>query len=423
MTKLFLLRSRHTIIAVLLIAVVFSLSQCISHADIVSSITDNKGEFFAGSASCAGCHKNIYDSFVHTAHYLSSRVADGHSIKGSFEQGKNVFMFGDAIVAMEETDSGFYQNEYALHFENYKARYKQANSKRFEIVIGSNTKGQSYLYWNANRLYQLPISYFTVINSWCNSPGYPFTAVYNRSVTARCLECHSTYAKIVGNPDKIPEQLNANQIIYGITCEKCHGAAAKHVAYQTQHPEVTTAKYIINTAKLSQQQSLDLCALCHSGSSIHPTKPTFSFAAGDTIANNFTLDSTPIDARNVDVHGNQYGLLRASQCFRKSEAMTCNTCHNTHQTERGNTILFSQRCLSCHNTSNAVVCPLTARLGASVIKNNCIDCHMPLSASKNISVSLPGDTATKSAYVRSHYISIYPEETSKILTLLKNKKG
>lgn len=378
---------------------------------------------FAGSASCAGCHKNMYDSFVHTAHYLSSHVADNQSIKGSFEQGKNIFVFGNAIVAMEETDSGFYQNEYTRHLENNTARYEQVNGKRFDIVIGSNTKGQSYLYWDSGQLYQLPISYFTVTGSWCNSPGYPYRAVYNRIVTARCLECHSTYAKIISKQNKVPEQLDQNRILYGITCEKCHGAAAKHVAYQTQHPEITTAKYIINPAKFSRQQSLDLCALCHSGGGLYKTKPTFSFTSGDAIANNFTSDTTPINVHKIDVHGNQYGLLRASQCFIKSEAMTCNTCHNTHQAERGNTVLFSQRCLSCHNTQNAVACPLTARLGASVISKNCIDCHMPLSASKNISVSLPGDTATKSAYVRSHYISIYPAETDKILTLIKEKQN
>ncbi len=422
MIKLFRLHSRLTIIIGFLIVVILLLSRCISHVDKPPLITNNKGEYFAGSASCAGCHKNIYDSCVLTAHYLSSRLADSHSIKGSFEQGKNVFIFGDAIVAMEKNDSGFYQNEYARRFENYTTRYEQINSKRFDIVIGSNTKGQSYLYWNMKRLYQLPISYFTVTKSWCNSPGYPYAAVYNRSVTARCLECHSTYAKIIGNQDKIPEQLNSNQIIYGITCEKCHGAAAKHVAYQIQHPEATTAKYIINTAKLSQQQNLDLCALCHSGSSLHKTKPSFSFTAGKDIVNNFTMDSTPIDARNVDVHGNQYGLLRASQCFKKSEEMTCNTCHNTHHEERGNIILFSQRCLSCHNTQEAVACPLTARLSTTVINQNCIDCHMPLIASKSISVSLPGDTLTKSANVRSHYISVYSEETDKILALIKKAK-
>ena len=417
MTKTTLLHNRTAIIMAIVILNVFLLSRCINNTP--APITNNKGEQFAGSASCINCHKNVYDSFVHTAHYLSSRVADSNTIKGSFKQGNNQFLFGNTIVMMEKHDSNFYQIAYALHLDSRTPYYEQLNSARFDIVIGSNTKGQSYLYWNNDRLYQLPISYFTVIHNWCNSPGYPFHPVYKRSVTARCLECHSTYAKITSPPDTVPEQFDFRQIIYGIDCERCHGAAAKHVAYQLQHPGTTSAKYIVNPAKLSRQQNLDACALCHSGNSLHGTSASFSFTPGDTITNYFTRDSIPTDIHTIDVHGNQYGLLLSSQCFKKSETMTCNTCHNTHNQERGNTVLFSQRCMSCHNTKEAVACSLTKSLGAVVISKNCIDCHMPLLASKSISVSLPGDTVTKAATVRSHYISIYPAETNKILTLIK----
>ena len=411
--------NRHIVLISVLVTAIFLLSQCMSSGNKTAEISDSKGEQFAGSASCFKCHQNICDSFAHTAHYLSSRIADSNSIKGSFTKGKNQFTFGNSIVAMETSNDSFYQTQYDIRFGANQPSYEEVNRKPFDIVIGSNTKGQSYLYWSRNKLYQLPISYFTVVNNWCNSPGYPFKADYNRTITARCLECHSTYAKIVSPPGTHPEEFNASQIIYGINCEKCHGAAASHVAYQTQHPESVVAKYIINPAKLSREQSLDLCSLCHSGGSLHNTSPSFSFTAGDTISHYFTRDSTPTDVRSIDVHGNQNGLLRASLCFKKSKTMTCNTCHNTHNNERGNTALFSQRCMSCHNAKEAVICPLTARLGATVIGKNCIDCHMPLYASKSISVSLPGDTAVRAATVRSHYIGIYPDETNKIIALLK----
>ena len=419
MVKRSVFYNRHIVTIGVLFIIIILLSQCINNTDKPVAIKDNKGELFAGSASCISCHRNVYDSFIHTAHYLSSRVADSNSIKGSFEQGKNAFVFGNSIIGMEKVNDSFYQIEYQMQHENYTAQYEEVNSRRFDIVIGSNTKGQSYLYWDRNNLYQLPISYFTVANSWCNSPGYPFKAVYSRSITPRCLECHSTYAKVISPPGAHPEKFDQRQIMYGIDCEKCHGAAAKHVAYQTQNPDSKTAKYIINPSKFSRQQSLEFCSLCHSGSSLHQTSPSFNFTSGDAITNYFKRDSTPADIHSVDVHGNQYGLLRASLCFKKSETMTCNTCHNTHDEERGNTVLFSQRCMSCHNAKEAVACPLTARVGATVIGKNCVDCHMPLFASKSISVSMPGDTAVKAATVRSHYISIYPEETDKILALIK----
>src|SRR3954471_1519137 len=48
---------------------------------------------FAGSAACAGCHKDIYESHIKTAHYLDSRPAAKESIKGSFSPDKNKFVY------------------------------------------------------------------------------------------------------------------------------------------------------------------------------------------------------------------------------------------------------------------------------------------------------------------------------------------
>src|SRR6478735_5403711 len=57
------------------------------------SFQTNDDKKFAGSASCAGCHKDIYESHIKTAHYLDSRPASKESIKGSFSEGKNKFVY------------------------------------------------------------------------------------------------------------------------------------------------------------------------------------------------------------------------------------------------------------------------------------------------------------------------------------------
>ncbi|HSQ45171.1 MAG TPA: hypothetical protein VLM16_09255, partial [Ginsengibacter sp.] len=48
---------------------------------------------YAGSAVCADCHKDIYDSNIKTAHYLDSRPAARKFIKGSFDPGNNTFVY------------------------------------------------------------------------------------------------------------------------------------------------------------------------------------------------------------------------------------------------------------------------------------------------------------------------------------------
>jgi nitrate/TMAO reductase-like tetraheme cytochrome c subunit len=362
---------------------------------------------FAGSASCANCHQRIYDLHLHTAHFLTTRPASEDVIKGSFRPGKNSFAYSeDMVVVMEKRDSGLYQVGYYNGVEKI--------ARRFDMVVGSGTKGQTYLSSSNGHLYQLPVSYFTAAKEWANSPLFPIhPVVFNRPITSRCLECHSTFAQKISPHNQEPEQFDKQQMIYGVDCEKCHGPAAEHVLFQTRNPGVKTAKYIVNPARLSRQQNLDICALCHGGR-LQKTQPSFSFVAGDTLARYFNLnmDNIPPSPDNIDVHGNQYGLLRASACFRMSKTMTCNTCHNSHMNERGMTALFSQRCMTCHNSGTGDFCTVS-HVPRAILVQNCIDCHMPLQASRSITELLPGDKTPTAAMIRSHFISIYPGTTKR----------
>jgi mono/diheme cytochrome c family protein len=217
-----------------------------------------------------------------------------------------------------------------------------------------------------------------------------------------------------------PAAFDHNKMIYGIDCQKCHGPAAMHVEYQTRHPEEKAAKYIVNPAKLSRIRQLDVCVLCHGGN-IEKTKPSFEFTAGKNLADYFVIDTSNHviqNSANVDVHGNQYALLRASKCFKTSTTMTCNTCHNTHENERDKLELFSQRCMSCHDpAANSFKTPTHASI--ATIEKNCIDCHMPAQPSKSIAVFLQGQETPKASLLRTHFIGIYPEEVKKFM----NKKN
>jgi hypothetical protein len=369
---------------------------------------------FAGSASCAGCHKSIYESHIHTAHFHTSEAATAKSIMGSFDSGKNTFRFSTGgIVAMEQQGDNFYQVGYIGGIERRR--------ERFDITVGSGTKGQSYLTWADSNLHQLPITYFTAANHWSNSPGYPDKMGFGRAITSRCLECHITFAEKMSEPLAEPVALNKNRLMLGVDCERCHGPGAKHVEFQTQNPNEKIARFIINPASFSRQQSLDMCAICHGGR-LQKTKPSFEFTAGDKLSDYFMIDTVAKDVNTIDVHGNQYGLLSASKCFKNSKTLTCNTCHNTHENEKGKTALFSQRCTTCHNDkhADAVLCKLTKTIGPQ-INNSCTGCHMPEMPSMAIAVLLQDDVIPTRASMHTHLIKPYPEESQKILAFLKKK--
>lgn len=402
---------RSTITIVIIALGVFVLTKCINeHGNEVDESKKDEFKKFAGSAACVACHKDIYDNNIHTEHYLTSAVATEKTIVGPFEKGKNEFAF-DLLtkVIMEKRDSGFYQVQYTNGIEVTKGR--------FDMVVGSGRKGQSYLSWLHDRIVQMPMSYFSPVQQWSNSPGYPLGMVaFYRPITSRCLECHSTYFKKIADTAGRFENFDRNKIIYGVDCEKCHGPAAEHVEFQTKNPGIKEAKFIVNPGKLSREQLLDLCALCHGGR-LEKTKPSFEFHAGDTLANYFSINNTSPDVANIDVHGNQLGLLSVSQCFIKSN-LTCISCHNIHENENGKTELFSQRCMNCHSEGHEKTCKMTVAIGP-VIKQNCIDCHMPKQPSRAVAVYLQDSFTLTPALMRTHFIKAYPEEKNKVLALLK----
>ena len=367
---------------------------------------------FVGSAACQSCHASIYAAHIHTAHYLDSRPAAAAVIKGSFNGDKSRFVLNEHMEVRMETKAGrFYQTSFL--------NGKPVESEEFGIVIGSGRKGQTYLYWDGNRLFQLPVSYFVPLDGWCNSPGYPRNFVYfGKQVHGQCMECHGTYAKIAELEGK-STVFDSTSILYGIDCERCHGPGARHVAWQTAHPTERTAKFIINTRPLPRQRRLDACALCHSGFR-NQQLPAFSFTAGDTLDNFSTASYDTSATANLDVHGNQYGLLTASKCFRLSDRLDCSSCHNPHVNEHGRMDLYSQRCITCHNGSSRHTCSLS-QVKTMGLSANCIDCHMPALPSNAITLQLSGEARLVHDLVRTHRVAIYPDATKEFLSHLKIK--
>jgi len=412
--KKFAGHNKYAIFLGIIISSVFFLATCVSNDDKQKKISANDTfKRFAGSKSCANCHLDIYNRHLLTEHHLTSAPATEKNILGSFEAGNNVFAFDPFTnVKMEKRDSGFYQVEYN--------NGNKIRDGRFDLVVGSGRKGQSYLSWINSRLVQLPITYFSPEKQWSNSPGYPpHMVAFNRPITSRCLECHSTYFEKTSAQTIKLETFDHNKIIYAVDCEKCHGPGVAHVTFHSQNPSVKEAKFIVNPGKLPRERLLDLCALCHGGG-LTKSKPSFQFQVGDTLSNYFSLQALVQNADNIDVHGNQLGLLSLSKCFVLGK-VTCTSCHNVHENENGKIEIFSQRCIACHSEGHQRICKMTKEIGPAITKN-CIDCHMPKQVSHAVAVYLQGADVPTPALMRTHYVKIYPNETQKILNLLRNKR-
>lgn len=340
---------------------------------------------YVGDNACQSCHAYQVDSFHKTAHYLTSSEPSRNSILGNFTPGENVLKTANPNLTfrMEAKDGAFFQ-------------IANARSERFAFVIGSGDKGQTYLFWDGDQLFQLPVSYWSNLG-WVNSPGYRDGAAdFERPIIPRCLECHATYFESLPPPSN--RYSNAGYSL-GIQCEKCHGPGREHV--RREQAKTTSDPAILNPAHFSRERQVDLCAWCHGGHG-RPLLPAFSYLPGNALEKYIDLPK-PEPGAPLDVHGNQVELLKQSRCYLQS-SMTCLTCHNVHVAQH-NLAEFSQRCLSCHQPGSAIF----AKAGHP-LTNNCIDCHMPKQETNLIVFNSTGKQ--RKPEVRSHWIKVYPTPIS-----------
>jgi hypothetical protein len=352
---------------------------------------------YAGDEACSACHQEKFEQYLGSAHHIASRLPSQTSIDGKFTPGSNILRTSNPYLyfVMSATKEGYFQSAVAKLPPVETISHKE----RFDLVIGSGRKGQTYLYWKDDELFELPVSYWTETDQWMNSPGYPDGLPnFDKPIIPRCLECHTTF---VGSLQPSLNRFDKASMVLGITCEKCHGPGGNHVARnQSKIPlRPGQAEDIVNPASLSRDRQMDLCALCHAGPGT-PRAPAFSFSAGGVLGQYLSIaDDAPENP--ADVHAHQFQQLRSSRCFRSS-SMTCTTCHDVHKPQR-DAASFSEHCLTCHKVES---CGEYSTMGSQILRS-CVNCHMPLKQSNQIVFDAAGSQIKPQ--VRSHRIAIYKE--------------
>ncbi|WP_348823970.1 cytochrome c3 family protein [Flavobacterium aestuarii] len=385
------------------------LTSCTSKSD---EYIDPRGTDYAGSESCIQCHQIQYESASHTSHFKATSPGTKENISGHFTAGHNTFFYDkNTKLVMEERNDSLYQVLYK--------NGKEVEAYSFDVIFGIK-HAQTSGYWKNNYVYELPVSYYKSIDSWATSPTYSAVAPdFTRKINKECFACHSSNiaSKYVTTKStenytfmgmEVENFLNKSTLIYGIDCERCHGPAKKHVQAHLKFPDIKKAQYVVAFRSLNRQQRIDACALCHSGNSKSRLKSRYQYKPGESLMDYFNENPTSKDTLNMDVHGNQLGLLAQSKCFKKSQAMDCMTCHNPHQDSPGNLTTYSKICMSCHKDikhNSATVKTFTKTMLAAA----CVECHMPKKDSKAIRFLQSNKHSDTLSYsLRTHKIAIYP---------------
>jgi len=84
-------------------------------------------------------------------------------MRGSFTPGSNVLKTSNPYLTFEMTVSaqGYFQSA----VEALSSTKKISRTERIDVVTGSARKGQTYLFWKGDQLFQLPVTYWTETDS------------------------------------------------------------------------------------------------------------------------------------------------------------------------------------------------------------------------------------------------------------------
>ena len=381
-----------------------------SGADEFRSEADPFLRGFVQPQVCGECHPTKYEGFRDTAHFRTSSIATRDTVLGDFAPPGNRLATKDPNVHFEMLTDGdrLFQR---VVIQQDGRQYE--HHRPFDIVTGSGNHGQTYLYWEGDRLCQLPISFFSE-SGWINSPGSyrDGTADFARGVGDRCLDCHATFF------DSSPVEFNRHdrtKFILGVTCVRCHGPGWAHVQYQRSHPEDKEARYIVNPSSLPRDRANEVCAQCHSGVG-RPLQPAFTYRPGEPLEEFIQLDMSDDNPKNDDPHAaNQLLRLMKSRCFQESENMTCATCHDPHQNERADRELFNQRCAKCHALD---ACHLAGEYG-SQLQNRCVECHMP--SRRDSEGAMETSSGELLPLLRDHLIKGWPDVTEQVIAEMREE--
>jgi hypothetical protein len=356
---------------------------------------------YVGDASCEKCHREVVQHYEHTPHRLTSRFPSPESVLGSFRNGGNSLTIVDSAQTAEPGLQFHMESRKDGLFEVARSGWGShvyERAERIDLVTGSGARGQTYLYWKGDRLFELPVSYWSDGKRWINSPGYmDGTAEFSRPVNPACLECHATYIRALSS-DPATNRYDRKSLVPGLSCESCHGPGAKHIQQELRESKARESM-ILNPRKFSRDLQVELCAECHNGIQREPLAPAFSYVPGHPLSEYFKQLASP-DVEHPDVHGNQVGLLQRSKCYRSSAQMSCSTCHDVHTT--GQSLeAYSQKCLSCHQWQS---CGESRKMGRAIM-SRCIDCHMPIEQTNVIVSQTAGQVVH--AKMRNHWIKVY----------------
>ena len=379
---------------------------------------DFRGEY-AGSESCQSCHPRQHGSWHATYHRTMTQLATPESVLGDFDnvqllsRGRTYHLQreGDQFwVTMPDPDFES-QMQHAGYDLGEIPEYEVPKTTRPVVMTTGSHHYQGYWVKSAtlgNHLQSFPWYYLIEAQRWVPREdvflAQPGTYRHFKTWNDSCIQCHSTGA--MPGFDPTTNSFSTTVAELGISCEACHGPAAKHVEFHQTKTDGSPGAgpegdpTIVNPARLPHDLSAEVCGQCHSSFDMdmesyvingRPFRPGMQmeesyytrFHDGIREGTDEALsDEYYWQDRACSVGGREYLGLLESSCFLEGK-MSCLSCHSMHESDPNK--LLAERmdenhaCLQCHESIGENLQQHTHHLPESS-GSLCYNCHMPYNA-------------------------------------------
>lgn len=338
---------------------------------------------YVGKETCIPCHADKWHTFQHTGMGMSFGKANKKISDATFT--KHSVLFDKDLNTYYRPfwkDSLLFLHEFRLKGRDTVFSRKQ----RINYIVGSGHHTNSHIVEENGYLTQAPFTYYTQDGHLDFPPGFENgnNNRFSRKIGLECMSCHN------GFPDFVEGSINKfRSVPEGIDCERCHGPGEIHVKRMRKGLVVNTQDTIdysiVNPKKLPRDLQFDLCSRCHlqgnmvlkEGKNFYDFKPGMPLTEiMDVFLPKYSnSDDRFIMASHVD-------RLKQSECYVKTDDLSCITCHNPHiSVQKTNGKTFDRACNECHSAQTKTICKedVQRREGKS-----CFSCHMPKSGSVDI---------------------------------------
>lgn len=328
---------------------------------------------YAGSFSCRGCHREVFEQWAKSHHALAERNVSVDVDEPAFVPPRKI-SHGKQISHVREQEGKFQlitaiQTNHTDIFNLTRAIGVQPLRQYLAPAVGGRFQATELAFDPARK------DWFNIFDDEDRRPG-EWGHWTGRGMTwnTMCANCHNT--GLQKNYDAVSDSYQTAMAEAGVSCEACHGPMRSHAQWHQKNFHQPKKDPTIRD--MSRDQFLDACGSCHARRS----ELTGDFVPGNSFHDHFNLsipDETDIFYPDGQVREEDYEFTSFLSSKMHAAGVRCVDCHNPHSGKiklPGNAL-----CLQCHSgtVTNA---PRIDFVAHSFHKPNtlgsfCVDCHMP----------------------------------------------